>query len=302
MPPIKILITGSNGLVGRELIRAFAKQPNYTVVSTSSSPDKINQPGVTFQQLDIRDREGILNLIQSLQPDVVIHSAAISAPDTCEKDKDLCNSVNIEGTRNVADACNSVGAGMLFLSTDFVFDGLAGPYTESDQPNPVSYYGYSKLEGEKITQQILAHWAIVRTVLVYGDTVGLNRSNFVTWVKSALEKGEEINVVNDQYRTPTYAPNLAWGIMQATEWLVAKKGNEVWHLSGPQPLLSVYDMALEIATLYKLDKALIKPIASASLNQPAMRPPRTGFILDKAHKLLKYKPIEFTNGLTKLGL
>jgi dTDP-4-dehydrorhamnose reductase len=296
-----ILITGSNGLVGRELIRAFDKQPQYTVIATSSSPDKIVLPDVAFYQLDITDRKDVVELLSDLRPDVVIHSAAISAPDTCETDKELCNRVNIEGTQNVSDACKAIEAKMLFISTDFVFDGETGPYKEEDNPNPVSYYGWSKLEGEKITQT-LTQWSIVRTVLVYGDTVGLNRSNFVTWIKGALEKGEKIKVVNDQYRTPTYAPDLAYGIVKATEWLVAGKGNEIWHISGPQPLISVYDMALQIATYYKLDSSLIEPIASASLNQPAKRPPTTGFILTKAEKHLNYKPIEFTNGLEKLAL
>lgn len=296
-----ILITGSNGLVGRELIRAFDRLPQYTVIATSSSPDKIVLPDVAFYQLDITDRKDVVELLSDLRPDVVIHSAAISAPDTCETDKELCNRVNIEGTQNVADACKAIGAKMLFISTDFVFDGEAGPYKEEDMPNPVSYYGWSKLEGEKITQTH-THWSIVRTVLVYGDTVGLNRSNFVTWVKGALEKGEKIKVVNDQYRTPTYAPDLAYGIVKATEWLVTGKGNEIWHISGPQPLISVYDMALQIAAYYKLDSSLVEPIASASLNQPAKRPPTTGFILTKAEKHLNYKPIEFTNGLEKLAL
>ena len=188
MQPVSILITGSNGLVGRELIRAFA-HTDYAVHATSSSHDKINQPGVSFHQLDIRDKAGVSNLIEILKPSVVIHSAAISAPDVCEVDKALCNAVNIDGTQHVADACKAVNARMLFLSTDFVFDGEKGPYAEEDNPNPVSYYGWSKLEGEKIVQQ-LPHWAIVRTVLVYGDTVGLNRANFVTWAKSSLEKGE----------------------------------------------------------------------------------------------------------------
>lgn len=296
-----ILITGSNGLVGRELIRAFDKLPEYTVIATSLSPDKISMPDVAFHQLDITNRQSVAQLFSDLLPDVVIHSAAVSAPDTCETDKELCNHVNIEGTQNVADACKAIGAKMLFISTDFVFDGAMGPYSEIDIPNPVSYYGWSKLKGEKITQQ-LDDWSIVRTVLVYGDTVGLNRNNFVTWVKGALEKGENIKVVNDQYRTPTYAPDLAFGIVKAVEWLVYNKGNEIWHISGPLPLITVYDMALKIAAFYNLDSSFIEPIASASLNQPAKRPPVTGFILDKAVNHLNYKPIEFTNGLEKLGL
>lgn len=295
-----ILITGSNGLVGRELIRAFAKT-DFTVYATSSSPDKINQPGVSFHQLDIRDNEGVFNLIQTLNPSVVIHSAAISAPDVCEVDKPLCNAVNIDGTQNIANACKAVNARMLFLSTDFVFDGENGPYAEDAIPNPISYYGWSKLEGEKITQQ-LPHWAIVRTVLVYGDTVGLNRANFVTWVKSSLEKGEKIRVVNDQFRTPTYAPDLAFGIVGATKYLLDNNTNQIWHLSGPLPLISVYDMALQIASFYKLDASLIEPVASAGLQQPAKRPPTTGFSIAKAQKAFNYSPVQFINGLDKLAL
>lgn len=294
-----VLITGSNGLVGRELIRAFAKEKNFAVVATSSSPDKIGVP--VFNQLDICNRAGVFHLINSVKPDVIIHSAAISAPDVCETDKELCKAVNIEGTRNVADAAADLSIPILFLSTDFVFDGQDGPYKEDDIPNPISYYGLSKWEGEKIIQQ-LPKWAIVRTVLVYGDTVGLNRSNFVTWVKTSLEKGEKIRVVNDQFRTPTYAPDLALGIVQATNYLLQNSSNEIWHLSGPMPLVSVYDMAIQIAGFCNLGSWLVEPVSSASLQQPAQRPPRTGFILNKAEKMLNYKAVDFINGLDKLGL
>ena len=178
------------------------------------------------------------------------------------------------------------------MSTDFVFDGQAGPYSEDDQPNPLSYYGETKVEAEKIIQASDCRWTILRTILVYGVTANMSRSNIVLWAKSALEKGEPIHVVNDQWRMPTLALDLAEACLLAAE----KGATGIFHISG-EDMMTVYELVRKVADFWSLDSSLIIPISSKDLNQEAKRPLKTGFILNKAIRVLGYKPHSFSEGL-----
>jgi dTDP-4-dehydrorhamnose reductase len=180
------------------------------------------------------------------------------------------------------------------LSTDFVFDGKAGPYKEDDAVNPLSFYASSKLESEKLVIQSGLDWAILRTIIIYGVVDDVQRSNLVLWIKSSLEKGVRINVINDQFRSPTLAEDLADACILAA----MKRAKGIYHVSGPQSDLdTILHLAYRIADFFHLDKSLINPVSSEELNQPAKRPPRTGFILDKARKELGYKPHDLMEGL-----
>jgi dTDP-4-dehydrorhamnose reductase len=166
------------------------------------------------------------------------------------------------------------------------------PYDENDKPNPLHYYALSKLEGEKIVMKSKLKWAILRTIIVYGVVDGNTRSNLVLWVKNNLEKKQKINVINDQFRTPTLSEDLAQGCI-----LAAMKSEEgIYHVSGKETH-SILDLAYIIADFWKLDRSFINPVSSAELNQPAKRPPYTGFIIDKAIKELGYNPRSFKEGL-----
>lgn len=289
----KILITGANGLIGQTLVYKIRPLTGYTLIATSESECKIKGiDPASFCRMDITDQGRVAEVFEEFKPDVVVHCAALTQVDPCELDPDQCDRVNIDGTRIVAAASLKAGAHFIYMSTDFVFDGLQGPYSEDDHPNPVSTYGWSKLQGEFLTRSLKVPWTIVRTILVYGVTPAMNRSNLVTWVRDSLTAGKPIRVVNDQFRMPTLANDLADGVIA-----IADKGaTGIFHLSGPEPV-SVYDFALKIAKFFQLDESLITPITSDSLNQPGRRPLKTGFILDKAFDELGYLPKDLNEGL-----
>lgn len=216
--------------------------------------------------------------------------------DPCEQDRQACWRVNVDGVANCIAACNKLPCHFIYLSTDFVFSGEYGPLSEEDKPGPVNYYGKSKLAGEELVRNMPGTWSIVRTALVYGITHDMGRSNIVLWVKRNLEQGKVIHVVNDQWRTPTLAEDLAAGC-----WLVASQAAAgIFHVSG-KDLLSPYQIALKTAAYYDLNAALIKETSSEALQQPAQRPLRTGFILDKARDVLGYEPHTFDEGMALMA-
>jgi dTDP-4-dehydrorhamnose reductase len=289
---MRILITGANGLVGQKVCEQLLKDENLELIATSKSACKLPVAGPYFQLLDITDNAAVLRCVETIRPQVVINCAGITQVDQCEEDKALSWKVNVEAVGNLIAACGKVNARLVQLSTDFVFDGLTGMYTENDVPSPVNYYGVCKLEAERMIAQSLVDYAIVRTVLVYGVTAKMTRSNLVFWVKGALEKGEAIHVVDDQFRTPTLAEDLAKACID----LSCSCNNGVYHVSG-NDYLSVIDFAYQVADFWGLNKGLISPISSYSLSQLGKRPARTGFKLDKINKETGYLPSSIQEGL-----
>jgi len=292
----KILITGSNGLLGQKLVYALLKRKDIETIATSVGVNRlIQQDGYTYQSLDITNKKEVDAIIQQHKPDVVINTAAMTNVDACETKREECWALNVTAVKNMVDAINSFSPETHFihLSTDFIFDGEKGSeYTEEDTPNPLSYYALSKWESEKVIMGSKIKWAIARTIIVYGIVDNMSRSNIVLWAKDALTKGQKINVVDDQFRSPTLAEDLADGCI-----LIADKGaTGVYNLSGPNTF-SILDLVYKVADHWNLDKTLIMPSKSNTLNQPAKRPPRTGFIIDKAKKELGYAPHTFEEGL-----
>ena len=289
----KILITGSNGLLGQKLIDRILNADNCELIATSKGKNRHPiQRGYIYEELDITNREEINTIINRHQPDTIINTAAMTNVDTCETERDLCWLMNVTAVSFLIEACAKTNIRLIHLSTDFIFDGANGPYTETDEPNPLSYYGESKLAAEKLLMQSNIKWAILRTIIVYGVVMDLSRSNIVLWAKTALQKGESINVVNDQWRMPTLAEDLADICLLAAD----KEAQGVYNASG-KDMLSIMEIVLAVADFYDLDKSLIHPISSASLNQSAKRPVKTGFILDKSIKDLGYAPHSFMEGL-----
>ncbi len=284
-------------MLGQKLIKLLLSDPGYSVVATSQNPAKFDTSNskLIFQPADITISKHVTGLIKLSNPDIVIHTAAITQVDDCERDPENCRKVNVEGTKNIAKTCRDTGAFLIHLSTDFIFDGENGPYSEADIANPISEYGKSKLESEYVVQSLLENYAIVRTVLVYGCLPDTSRSNIVLWVLNSLKKGEEIRVVTDQLRTPTLAEDLASGCKLITD--LREKG--IFHISG-KDLLSPYEMAIRTARFYQLNDNLIHKANSSNFIQDARRPPRTGFIIDKAKDILGYNPHSFEEGLQLL--
>jgi dTDP-4-dehydrorhamnose reductase len=304
----KILVTGSNGLLGQKLIYNLSAKKDVEVIATSIGKNRmLKTDGYRYEQLDITNKEAVLNLFMKHQPDVVINTAAMTNVDACETQREACWLLNVTAVQNIVDALSSpqyqsaiktdVKPHLIHLSTDFIFDGEKGSeYIESDTPNPQSYYALSKYESEKIIQKSnKIDWAIARTIIVYGVVDSMSRSNIVLWAKEALTKQQKINVVDDQFRSPTLAEDLAEGCVLIAD----KRASGIFHLSGKETM-SILDLVYTVANFWKLDKSLITPSKSANLNQPAKRPLRTGFIIDKAKKELGYAPHSFTEGLAVL--
>ena len=290
---MRILITGSNGLLGQKIIYGYKNDHDVELIATARGENRmLNKEGYEFRVLDISNRTEVFNVLSDVKPDCVINTAAMTNVDACELNHQECDLLNVSAVQNLADACDENNIHLIHLSTDFIFDGKNGPYSEDDKPSPLSYYGQSKLIGEEIVRKCSCPWTIIRTVLVIGITEGMSRSNIVLWAKGALEKGNEINVVDDQFRTPTLAEDLAQGCM-----LAAKQGaTGVYNISG-KDFMSIYELVKHVAARWNLDSSLIKKTTSDSLNQPAKRPPVTGFVLEKAIKELGYKPHSFKEAL-----
>jgi len=297
---MKILITGSNGLLGQKLVYKLKQDKSVELIATARGDNRlVDKEGYVFEKLDITDKENVQGVFEKYLPDAIINAAAMTNVDACETDKEaawMMNVVSVAYQVKVLDTLQKKNPAytphFIHLSTDFIFDGTQGPLTEEAEPNPLSYYAETKLEAEKIVMDSKLKWAIARTVLVYGIVDNMSRSNIVLWVKQNLEQGKIINVVDDQFRTPTLAEDLAEGCI-----LIAKKKAEgVFNISG-KDFMSILELAQKVADYYKLDKSLIKPSKSSDIKQPAKRPPRTGFIIDKARKILGYEPHSFEEGI-----
>ena len=294
---MKILITGANGLLGQYLLMELAGK-GATVLATGKGPSRLAgllKEHMEYRELDITDNLAVNQLLQEFNPHVLIHGAALTQADYCELNKQECWNVNVTATGILLEAARKTGTFFLFVSTDFIFDGRNGPYKEEDFPGPLNYYGMTKLAAEKVVADWADHFAIIRTILVYGKTIDGTRSNIISWVQHELEQGHHIRVVDDQVRTPTYAGDLAKGILL----VAAERATGVWHISG-QEMLTPYQMSIRVAEALKLNKNLIEKTDASRFTQPAVRPLRTGFIIDKAMRELGYQPISFDEGIRKM--
>lgn len=291
---MRILITGSNGLLGQKLVEALRRKEHAKLIATSRGPDRTpTTGGYLYLPLDCTDAAAVERTFAEAHPDVVIHTAAMTNVDACELDPAGCHVHNVTAVENIVRAARACEAHVIHLSTDFVFDGTSGPYREEDPPAPLSVYGRSKLDSERVVMNAgLARWTIVRTIIVHGVAQGLSRSNVVLWAKGALERGQPIQVVNDQWRMPTLAEDLADGCIRIAE----RQATGIFHLCGPDGM-TILELVQRVGRFFGLDPSVITAVASADLAQPARRPPRTGFVLDKARRELGYAPHHFEEAL-----
>jgi dTDP-4-dehydrorhamnose reductase len=245
----RILVIGGSGQLGTELI------PRLSKLGTVVAPGR--------QELDLTSKAAVDRIV-ALQPTHVVHAAAATDVERCEQEPAWAHAVNAEGTRRVAEACQAVQAWLLYVSTDYVFDGTASrPYVEADPPAPVNVYGQSKLAGETRVQGIMARWAIVRTAWLYGH-VG---RNFVGAILQRLQAGDPLRVVTDQVGSPTYASDLAEGVTR----LVERQATGILHLTN-SGACSWFAFAQAIAREVGADPDRITPITSEQLGLRAHRP------------------------------
>lgn len=290
----KILLTGSNGLLGQKILHKLIANPNFDLIATSQGENRVSvTEGYEYESLDITSEAEIAQVFKKHNPTIVINTAAMTNVDACEDHKEACWDINVNAVEKLLKYSKEYNSHFIHLSTDFVFDGENGPYKETDVPNPLSYYAKSKLASEElILNSDYKNTAIARTIIVYGVGENLSRGNIVVWAKGAMEKQEPLTIIDDQFRSPTLAEDLADGCILIAE----KKATGIYHLSG-KDIMSILELVYRVADFYKLDKSCVTPIKTATLNQTAKRPPKTGFILDKAIKDLGYNPHSFEEGL-----
>ena len=289
----KVVVTGSNGLLGQTLVNLLLKE-NYQVIGFSKGGNRSGRNDFEYVSIDITNEALLYRKLSEYKPDVIVNTAAMTNVDACETHKEACDELNINVVQYLKNYSEENNTHLIHISTDFIFDGKNGPYKETDKPNPLSYYGLSKLKSEEILIKSKIDYTILRTILVYGKVYDMSRSNIVLWVKKMLEEGKEITIVNDQFRMPTYVEDLAL----ACKLSIDKKALGVFNVSSKK-MLSIYEIAQQIAEVFMLDKSLIKPISTEELNQRAKRPATTGFDLTKVQEYLGLAPKSFQEDLQK---
>jgi len=289
----KILITGSNGLLGQKLVNLFSTKDDFTVYALSQGKNRNETAkNYTYYDIDITNAKRLSQLINDLKPHYIINSAAMTNVDECEVEKEKCDLINVKAVETLVDAAKEHNSHLIHISTDFIFDGEGGPYKEDDKPNPISHYGLSKLKSEELIKKAKIKHTILRTILVYGLVDNMPRNNIVLWIKGALENKQEVTIVDDQFRMPTFVDDLARACLLS----IQQEAYGVFHISSSE-LLSIYEITLQIADAFNLDASLIKRISTSQLNQTAKRPPVTGFDLKKSKKILNFPVLPFKNGL-----
>lgn len=289
-----VIITGANGLVGQKLVEQGTKNDQLNIIATGRGKNRLHQTDGNFiyESVDVTQADELAHLFATYSPDFLIHAASMTDVDRCEINRELCYEQNINATERILSECERYGTHLIFISTDFIFDGKQGPYGENDSPNPLNYYGWTKFETEKTVKESAIDWTIIRTNLVYGVGHDLTRSNIVLWVKNGLEMGKEITLVDDQIRTPTLAEDLAAGCLLVVE----KKAMGIFNISG-KDLLTPYDMGILTAEYFELNKNQIIRTDSSHFNQVAQRPIKTGLLIEKAQKILSFAPKSFEEGI-----
>jgi dTDP-4-dehydrorhamnose reductase len=289
----RILITGSNGMLGQRAVQFYSSKDNIELLATSVE-EKSVVDSVEYISSDIKDRDNIKKVIHDYCPDFIIHTAAFTNVDLSEKLREDAWKINVKGVEYIAEAARAIDAHIIHISTDYVFDGKNGPYDENATPDPVGYYGRTKLASENTLKISGTFFTILRTNVLYGIAPN-SRPDFVRWVINSLSKNENIRIVKDQINNPTFIDDLVQGINKIIEF--RKTG--VYNIGGKE-FLSRYDFTLRIADYFSLNKRLISPITTEELKQPARRPLKSGLLILKAETELGYKPHTITESLTAM--
>jgi len=284
----KVLITGASGLLGGKLVNVLSKL--YEVIPTHHT-EALHPNSI---RMNISDRDEVFNVLSQLHPDTVIHTAAETNVDKCETNKEWAWNVNAAGTRNIAEACSKIGAKLVYISTDYVFDGEKGLYSEEDEANPINYYGVTKLKGEDFVKQFCEDFIITRTSVLYGWHH--KKLNFATWVIDSLRSRRRISVAEDHYNSPTLADDLAEMIRR----LARSNASEVYHTAGGQRV-SRYNLALKIAEIFDLNTSFLEPVKMSNLKAwVAKRPRDSSLSLEKIRKEVGIEPLSLDEALKKM--
>ena len=279
----RIIITGSNGMLGQKALEFYSSKENTDVLATSVEEKSIND-SIEYISCDIKSRDKIKKVVYDYCPDFIVHTAAFTNVDLSEKMREEAWRINVKGVEYIAEAARTIDAHIIHISTDYIFDGKNGPYDENAHPNPIGYYGRTKLASENALKISGTFFTILRTNVLYGTAIN-SRPDFVRWVINSLEKDEKIRIVKDQINNPTFIDDM----VQAISKIIEFKKTGIYNIGGKE-FLSRFEFTNRIAEYFSLDKTLIIPIITEELNQPARRPLKSGLWTIKAESELGYKP------------
>lgn len=293
---MKTLIIGANGFTGRRILRQLSLWGEYELTGCSLHGDIAPGKNYRFVQADINNHAAIAQLMDEVRPEIVINGSALSVPDYCELHHEEAYAANVLAVENIARCCETQGSRFIHLSTDFVFDGKTSSlYTEENMPAPVNYYGISKYQGEQAVAANCSSYANVRVVVVYGKALPGQHGNILQLVKNRLEAGQEIRVVSDQYRTPTWVNDIADGV----EKLMHVSQSGTYHICGDE-CLSIANIAYRVADYFKLNRSLIIPVTTEEMNEATPRPHFSGLSIEKAKRELGYAPHSLEEGMAEM--
>ncbi|MHC1680360.1 MAG: dTDP-4-dehydrorhamnose reductase [Methanomassiliicoccales archaeon] len=285
----RVMVIGASGLLGQHMMSAGTDMGLAMTGTYNTVNDGI--PGSI--QMDITDADSVSRGLEAACPEMVVLCAAMTNVDQCEREPDAAYKVNMEGSFNVAAECRSADVKLVYISTDYVFNGLKGArYHEFEPADPLSVYARSKLEGERVTMDASRNNLVCRVSVVYGWDRLNRKSNFVTWIVDSLRKGQEISLYDDQFVSPTYAPSAARNILELS--LGKLKGT--CHTSGPD-CLSRYDIGMKVAEVFGLDPSLIRAVKTSEMPQLAKRPARSCLGVDLAESELGRPMTSLRHGL-----
>ena len=287
MMAMRLLITGASGLLGRRVVELALHRGHEALATVHAHPVSLGQS----VPLNLTNVDQIRSVIDAHHPDAIIHVAAYTHVDGCESDKTRAWQINVDATSAIASAADTVAAHLLYVSTDYVFDGAKGSYAEDDHPNPLSYYGYTKLKGEEAVQEQAREWCIARTSVIYGWGSS-RRKNFATWLLDTLTAGHDVPVVVDQHVSPTLNTNLAQMLLEIAE----RRLSGILHTAGATAI-SRYDFATHLADVFHLNDNLIREATMDTMSWTATRPRNSSLNVQKAQALLQHKPLRLRPAL-----
>lgn len=288
---MRMLVTGASGLLGFKLVEVALAKGYDVYASYLNHPVRMGVP----IRLNVTDRSQVFKVVEEVNPKVIVHCAAFTDVDRCEVNRDLALKVNAEGVKHVVDAARSIGAYMVYISTDYVFNGVKGLYSEDDKPNPVNFYGYSKLKGEEYVLNSGVDFLIARASVIYGVRPASGKVNFALWLLENLKASREVKVLVDQYVSPTLNTNLAEMVLDACR----RRLIGVYHMAGASRV-SRLDFALKLAETFNLDCSLIRGVKMSEIHWVARRPRDSSLNVSKARRDLAVYPMEIGEALRAL--
>jgi dTDP-4-dehydrorhamnose reductase len=289
---MRCLVLGCNGLLGQKLVSLAP--PGAEIMGSDMQERAVALPEGQYLRADLGDFNQTGKLVHACKPDWILNAAGFTNVDGAETEREICYRANVTAVEHLVHACRRHHARLVHVSTDYVFDGQNGPYSEEDRPNPIGYYGKSKLAGENVLRGSDIHYAVARTMVLYGHAKAI-RPNFVTWLIKTLNKNEPVRIVDDQFGNTTLADELAEGLWQ----IVAQNAQGIYHIAGRE-IIDRYHFSLQIAEIFHLDPALIRRIKTADLAQTAPRPMNSGLNVDKAMNELGLSLSDARGGLVRL--